>query len=181
MKKILFVIGSLRKNSFNRQLAKKAEELLGSRAEVKYLHYDTLPPINQDKEYPAPEEVAHVRAEVADADAVWIFTPEYNKSYPGHLKTMLDWLSRPVKPMDYETPTCIRGKLVAVSGAGGKAATSFCREKLTELLEFIGAKVLNEQTGVAVPPESWASDELVLSDADVENLKAEANALLNSL
>lgn len=181
MNKVLFIIGSLRKNSFNRQLAKKAEEILADRVEVKYLHYDTLPLINQDKEYPAHEEVARVRQEVADADALWIFTPEYNKSYPGHLKTLFDWLSRPVKPADFETPTCIRGKVVAISGAGGKAATSFCREKLTELLEFIGATVLSVQTGVAVPPQSWASDELVLSDTDINNLRTEADELVKSL
>lgn len=35
---------------------------------------------------------------------------------PGHLKNLLDWLSRPVKPMDYATPTCINGKRVAVPG-----------------------------------------------------------------
>lgn len=181
MKKILFVVGSLREKSFNRQLAKKAEGLLEGKAEVKYLDYEALPLVNQDKEYPAPAEVPRVREEVTAADALWIFTPEYNFSYPGHVKNLLDWLSRPVKPMDYGTPTCINGKRVAISGAGGKAATASCRQKLTELLEFIKADVLSEQTGVALQPACWANDELLLSDEDVKHLEAEAEALIKSL
>ena len=76
-------------------------------------------------------------------------------SYPGHLKNLLDWLSRPVKFMDYGTPTCINGKRVAISGAGGKAATADCRAKLTELLTFMKADVMEPQTGIALNVEAW--------------------------
>ena len=37
MKKILFIVGSLREGSFNRQLAREAEQMIGARAEVTYL------------------------------------------------------------------------------------------------------------------------------------------------
>ena len=37
MAKVLFIIGSMRNASFNRQLAKKAEKLIGERAYVSYL------------------------------------------------------------------------------------------------------------------------------------------------
>lgn len=138
MKKVLFIVGSLREKSFNRQLAKKAEALLEGRAEVKY-------------------------------------------RYPGHVKNLLDWLSRPVKLMDYATPTCINGKKVAISGAGGKAATANCRQKLTELLEFLKADVLPLQTGIALQPECWATDTLILTDEDQKNLAAEAESFLKAL
>ncbi len=39
MKKILFIIGSLRKKSFNRQVANVAKEIIGSSAEVSELDY----------------------------------------------------------------------------------------------------------------------------------------------
>ena len=99
-------------------------------------------------------------------------------SYPGHLKNLLDWMSRPVKPMDYGTPTCINGKRVAISGAGGKAATAHCRAKLTELLSFMKADVLTEQTGIAVPAEAWGTDILTLSDEQKVQLSAQADALI---
>lgn len=43
MKKILFIIGSLRKESFNRKLAEEAERLLQGRAIVEYLDYSDVP------------------------------------------------------------------------------------------------------------------------------------------
>ena len=76
MKKILFVIGSLRKESFNRKLAEEAERMLAGRAIVEYLDYSALPLMNQDIEFPAPEAVRKVREKVAEADAIWIFSPE---------------------------------------------------------------------------------------------------------
>ena len=178
MKKILFIIGSLRTKSFNRQLAMMAKEIIGNRAEVYELDYSDLPLLNQDMEQPEPAAVARIRRTVSEADALWIFTPEYNSSYPGHLKNLLDWLSRPVIPLDYGTPTCINSKRVAVSGAGGKAATANCRTKLTELLTFIKADVLAEQTGIAVPAESWGTDVLTLTDEQKAQLSAQADALI---
>ena len=178
MKKILFVIGSLRTKSFNRQLADMAKEIIGNRAEVSELDYRDLPLLNQDIEQPKPSAVARIRKAVDEADALWIFTPEYNFSYPGHLKNLLDWLSRPVKPMDYGTPTCINGKQIAISGAGGKAATANCRAKLTELLTFIKADVLAEQTGIAVPAEAWATDVLTLNDEQKAQLSKQVEAVV---
>ena len=178
MKKILFIIGSLRTKSFNRQLAMMAKEIIGNRAEVYELDYSDLPLLNQDIEQPEPAAVARIRRTVSEADALWIFTPEYNSSYPGHLKNLLDWLSRPVIPLDYGTPTCINGKRVAVSGAGGKAAAANCRAKLTELLTFIKADVLTEQTGFAVPAEAWGTDVLTLTDEQKVQLSEQADALI---
>lgn len=61
MKKILFIIGSLRKESFNRKLAEEAERMLDGRATVEYLDYSDLPMMNQDIEFPAPDKVSEVR------------------------------------------------------------------------------------------------------------------------
>ena len=178
MKKILFVIGSLRAKSFNRQMAHVAKEIIGEMAEVQELDYSDLPLLNQDVEQPEPVAVARIRKAVTEADGLWIFTPEYNMSYPGHLKNLLDWLSRPVKPMDYGTPTCINSKRVAISGAGGKAATADCRAKLTELLSFMKAEALKEQVGIAVPAEAWGTDVLVLTDEQKAQLKVLADRLI---
>ena len=179
MKKILFIIGSLRAKSFNRQLANEAMKIIGDRAEVSELNFNDLPRLNQDIENPEPMVVARIRKTVSEADAIWIFTPEYNLSYPGHLKNLFDWLSRPVIPMDYGTPTCINGKRVAISGAGGKDATASSRAKLTELLTFIKAEVLPEQIGIAVPIEAWGTDVLVLTDEQKAELKALAEKIIN--
>ena len=168
----------MRAKSFNRQVANEAKNIIGNRAEVSELDYSDLPLLNQDIEQPEPAAVARIRKIVSEADAIWIFTPEYNLSYPGHLKNLLDWLSRPVIPMDYGTPTCINGKRVAISGAGGKAATASSRAKLTELLTFIKAEVIPEQIGIAVPAEAWGTDVLILTDEQKAELKLLADKLI---
>ena len=134
--------------------------------------------LSQDIEQPELEVVARIRKEVSEADGLWIFTPEYNMSYPGHLKNLLDWLSRPVKFMDYGTPTCINGKRVAISGAGGKAATADCRAKLTELLTFMKAEVMEPQTGIALNVEAWTEGRMILSDEQKVALKNQVEAFL---
>ena len=101
MKKVLLIVGSLRKESFNLQLAKLAAEMLKDKVQVSILHYADLPFMNQDIEFPTPESVARVRQEVLAADGIWIFSPEYNYQIPGVLKNLLDWLSRPLVPNDW--------------------------------------------------------------------------------
>ncbi|HQE70101.1 MAG TPA: NADPH-dependent FMN reductase, partial [Atopobiaceae bacterium] len=88
MKKVLFVQGSLRKLSFNRQLQKEIVAALGDAVEIDELAYDDVAPINQDDEWPTPASVARVRADVQAADAIWIVSPQYNGSFPGHVKNL---------------------------------------------------------------------------------------------
>ena len=123
-------------------------------------------------------------AEVAESDALWIFSPEYNYSYPGHLKNLIDWLSRPLVAGDRQTPLAINGKKVALSGAGGAAGTAKCREKLTELLTlpFIRADVKTEpQTGIQLSKEAWTEGRMVLNEAQRESLKLQVAAFMKYL
>ena len=184
MKKILFIIGSLRKESFNKKLAKEVEEMLAGHATVEYLDYSDVPLINQDIEFPAPESVKRVRGKVEEADALWIFSPEYNYSYPGHLKNLIDWLSRPLVVGDRQTPLAINGKKVALSGAGGASATAKCREKLTALLTlpFIRAEVMaTPQTGIQLNMEAWTEGRMMLTEEQMTNLRLQVDAFLECI
>lgn len=73
MKKVLFIIGSLRKNSFSSQAAKIAEKFLGEKVEISHLNFENLPIFSQDLENQEIEAVASTRNTVAEADAVWVF------------------------------------------------------------------------------------------------------------
>ncbi|MBR4536803.1 MAG: NAD(P)H-dependent oxidoreductase [Bacteroidales bacterium] len=175
MKNIVFIVGSLRKQSFNRQLAALAEKMLSDQFNIKYLEFEDIPLMNQDLEASVPAPVARVRKEILAADGIWIFTPEYNFSYPGLLKNLLDWLSRPMDMSNFNNPSAVVGKKVTASGAGGANKTASCRAKLNELLEFIKMQVMTEsQTGIALGVEAWTKGEFNLTDEQIAQLKTQA-------
>ena len=181
MTKVLFIIGSNRQSSFNRQLAEVVEKMMDDQADISYLDYFDLPLMNQDLESPVPAAVDRVRKEIKEADGIWIFSPEYNGSYPGVLKNMLDWMSRPLIPGDYNSGTAIAGKVIAISGVGGKPATANMREKLKELLTFIRANPIEMSVGVSLTPEAWTTNQLSLNDETIMALKAQIEAFLEAL
>ena len=175
MKNIIFIIGSLRKQSFNRQLAKIAEHILADRFSITYLEFEDVPLMNQDLETSVPTAVSRVRQQILNADGIWIFTPEYNFSYPDLLKNLFDWLSRPMDISNFANPSAVLGKKITVSGAGGKNQTASCRAKLNELLEFIKMDVMKEpQTGIALGVEAWTKGEFHLTDEQMTQLKEQA-------
>ena len=181
-KKILFITGSIRQKSFNRQLAAKISSLIGDRAETSQLEYADIPYMNQDAEFPEPEAIARVRKAVSEADGVWICTPEYNAAVPGVLKNLLDWLSRPLVLNDPERRTAISGKKAAICGADGNNQTKDSRAALKSVLEFMSVEVIGDTgTGIALTPNEWASDELHLSDENTALLEKQIDLFLSNL
>ena len=177
-KNVLIVVGTLRKNGFNEQLAQRIEALLEGRANVSRLDYSALPLMNQDLEDPERPEVAAVREAVRQADGVWFVSPQYNASFPGHVKNLVDWLSRPLPGKGRDTAVA-GGMRATVAGAGGRTATAEMRAALDALLTFVGAQVMTEkETGIALSGESWTTGTLALSAEDEAALAAQADAFL---
>ena len=179
MKKILFISGSFRRGSFNRQLLEYASAMLSDSFECSFLDYSDIPFLNQDEEYPAPESVKRVRDVVAAADALWIGSPEYNHSYSAVLKNLIDWMSRPVISGDYSTAV-IRGKLAVLSSVAGSSGGSFSLKKLRELLEMLSCTVLEEETRIPLGAR-FGKELLELDDDEMFSLKRECGALREKL
>jgi len=140
--KILAIVGSLRKDSYNRQLALAAEEMLKDRVDFELLEYQDVPLMNEDIEFPPPEAVKRVREKVKTADGIWFFTPEYNHFFSGVLKNLIDWLSRPISD---EEPDVLSGKPAAISGASPAiTGTSLAQDHLVTLISFLNMDVMNE-------------------------------------
>src|SRR5690606_23971143 len=93
--RIAVLVGSLRKESINRQLARALEKLAGDRASFEYVQIGDLPLYNQDQDGDYPAEGKRLKEQVRRADAVLFVTPEYNRSVPGVLKNAIDLGSRP--------------------------------------------------------------------------------------
>lgn len=172
------LVGSRRKNSFNRQLAAKAEELLKARGQdVQTINWLDVPFFSQDDEFPTPEAVQKVREEVMDCDVIWIFSPEYNGQIPGGEKNLLDWLSRGLKPGAERSDTAAYGRKVILTTAGGRAAGFGVRKNLTLLCKAMGMTVISSE-GLALSPESWSSDDVMKTPGVDEMLERQIKTLL---
>jgi len=95
--KILVLVGSLRAQSVNRQLAELAADVAPEGVTlVTFDRLGELPFYNEDIDNDdVPEPVKALREVAGEADAALAVTPEYNGSIPGVLKNAIDWLSRP--------------------------------------------------------------------------------------
>ncbi|MFA5527619.1 MAG: NADPH-dependent FMN reductase [Peptostreptococcales bacterium] len=139
--KILAIVGSLRKESFNLQLALAAKEIIGEEADFEILEYQDVPLMNEDIEFPAPDSVKRVREKVKSADGIWFFTPEYNHFFSGVLKNLIDWLSRSISK---EESQVLAGKPAAISGISpGMGATLQSQDHLVTLISFLDMDVMN--------------------------------------
>jgi len=97
--KIVALVGSLRKGSFNMQLAKTVEKRYRHLFELEIADIGILPHYNEDDEKTPSEAVKQFKQQIAEADAVIISTPEFNWSVPGVLQNALDWTSRVDRPL----------------------------------------------------------------------------------
>ena len=176
--KIVGIVGSLRKESYNRQLASEAGRIIGTDAEFQLLDYSDVPLLNQDIEYPAPEAVSRVRGIVKSADGIWFFTPEYNHFFPGVLKNLIDWLSRPISDSE---PQVLGGKPAAISGiTPGTLGTAVAQDHLVTLISFLNMKVMNLPR-LTIPNASQQTDldgRLALTTS-ASYLERQAQAFIN--
>ena len=157
MVKLVFIVGSLRKGSFNEQLAKKVESLLPKHVDVSYLSVD-LPLMNQDLETPVLPEIQAIRDQVMAADALWIFTPAYNHAIPGSLKNALDWLSRSLDLSDCDEAYISGGRY-----NGGLYGVSLG----TNVMTIIYNPALFEAAGVETPSPDWTWSDFVATAREI--------------
>lgn len=96
-KKIAVFIGSLRKESFNRKMAKALITLAPESLKLEIVEIGGLSLYNQDydDEGKPPADWSDFRKLVKSFDGVLFVTPEYNRSVPGVLKNAIDVGSRP--------------------------------------------------------------------------------------
>jgi chromate reductase len=92
---IAIVVGSLRKDSFNRKLANAIVKLAPPEFSFKQVQISDLPPYNQDDDTNQADSVKRLKNEIKDAKGILFVTPEYNRSIPGVLKNAIDHASRP--------------------------------------------------------------------------------------
>ena len=147
-------VGSLRKGSFNRQVAHALAELAPAGLKLEIVEIGHLPHYNQDTDENPPAEFTAFRNRIKSADAVLFVTPEYNRSVPGVLKNALDIASRPYGQSAWN------GKPAAVVSASIGAIGGFgANHHLRQSLVFLNAPTMAQ-------PEAYIGNVGKLFDAN---------------
>lgn len=95
-KKISVLVGSLRKDSFNRKIANEVIKLASSNLELEILDIGQLEYYNEDIDQGnPPRQWKDFREKIKNSDGVLFFTPEYNRGLSAVLKNAIDVASRP--------------------------------------------------------------------------------------
>jgi chromate reductase len=93
--KVAVLVGSLRKGSYTRKVAKALIALVPDSLDCAFVEFGDLPLYSEDLDGDPPAAWTRFRNEIKACDAVLIATPEYNRSVPGGLKNAMDVGSRP--------------------------------------------------------------------------------------
>ena len=137
--RVAVFVGSLRKDSFNRKLARAVEKLAPTDFEFNHVRIDNLPLYNQDFDGDYPAEPARLKKDVEAADALLFVTPEYNRSVPGVLKNAIDIGSRPWGTNSFA------GKPAGVLGVSiGAIGTAFAQQHLRNVLAYLDVPTLGQ-------------------------------------
>jgi chromate reductase len=136
---IAVIVGSLRKESLNRQLAGAIAKLAPAGVEFKPLRIDDLPLYNQDDDANQAEPVKRLKTEIRAANGLLFVTPEYNRSVPGVLKNAIDHASRPYGDSAWA------GKPAGVIGVSvGAIGTALAQAHLRNTLAYLDMPTLGQ-------------------------------------
>lgn len=150
--KVGVIVGSLRKDSYNKKVAQALVENAPENLSFEFLEIGNLELYNQEYDEQSPESYTTFRNKVKSVDAVLFVTPEYNRSVPGVLKNAIDVASRPWGQSVWDSkPAAVVS--VTIGGIGAFGANHHLRQTLA----FLNMPVLSQ-------PEAYISNAMSLFD-----------------
>ena len=136
---IAVVVGSLRRDSFNRKLASALAKLAPSDFSFKQVQIDDLPLYNQDDDASPAESVKRLKREIKGAQGLLFVTAEYNRSIPGVLKNAIDHASRPYGQNAWaDKPAGVLGASIGAIG------TAVAQQHLRNVLAYLDVPTLGQ-------------------------------------
>ena len=136
---IAVIVGSLRKDSFNRKLAIALAAVAPADFSFEHVRIDDLPLYNQDDDAHPSDAVKRLKTHVSGSQGLLFVTPEYNRSIPGVLKNAIDHGSRPYGQSVWG------GKPAAVIGvSGGAIGTALAQQHLRNVLAYLDVPTLGQ-------------------------------------
>ena len=136
---IAVIVGSLRRDSFNRELATGLARLAPPDFTFNQLQIGDLPLYNQDDDANPEEPVKRLKADIKVSQGLLFVTPEYNRSIPGVLKNAIDHASRPYGKNAWA------GKPGGVLGVSvGAVGTAVAQQHLRNILAYLDVPTLGQ-------------------------------------
>jgi chromate reductase len=163
---IVVVVGSLRRDSFNRKLADAVVKLAPSEFSFNQLQIGDLPLYNQDDDGNPAEPVKRLKNQISAARGLLFVTPEYNRSIPGVLKNAIDHASRPYGQNAWA------GKPAGVLGASiGATGTAMAQQHLRNVLAYLDVPTLGQPEAFIQVREGLFDEAGNIGDASREFLQ----------
>ncbi|MBX3485725.1 NADPH-dependent FMN reductase [Phenylobacterium sp.] len=167
---VAVVVGSLRKDSVSRKLA-KAFAALTPDLRFEIVEIGDLPHFDQDLESDPPAQWVRFREQIAAADAVLFVTPEFNRSVPGALKNAIDVGSRPYGASVWN------GKPGAVISQSPGAIGGFgSNHHLRQSLVFLNVPLLSQEAYIGNSFSLFDDRGELVNEATTEFLRAYGQA-----
>lgn len=161
--RIAVLVGSLRRDSFNRKLASAVALLAPPEFTFQQLALDDLPLYNQDDDGNQAASVKRLKDDIKSANGLLFVTPEYNRSIPGVLKNAIDHASRPYGQSAWA------GKPAGVLGISvGAIGTALAQQHLRNILAYLDVPTMGQ-------PEAFlhAKDDFFDSDGKIGHASLE--------
>ncbi len=163
--KIAVVVGSLRRESFNRKLANAITKLAPAEFSFEPLDIAGLSLYNQDDDADQAASVVAMKTSIKASQGVLFVTAEYNRSIPGVLKNAIDHASRPYGQSAWN------GKPAGVLGVSvGAIGTAVAQQHLRNVLAYLNMPTLGQ-------PEAFIQAKEGLFD-DAGNIGSGSQAFL---
>lgn len=138
-KRIAVIVGSLRKESFNRKIANNLIKLAPQDLELEILEISQLEMYNQDLDENPLQSWVEFRKAIKSFDGVIFVTPEYNRSIPGVLKNAIDVGSRP-----YGQSAWDKKPAAVISVSPGATGAFGANHHLRQCLVFLNMPVMQQ-------------------------------------
>lgn len=106
--KLVGIVGSNAEQSYNRTLLQYIEKEFSDLFEIELIEIKDLPLFNQSEDETNSDAIQSINKKIMQADGVIIATPEHNRTIPPCLKSLLEWMSFKLHPLE-EKPVMIVG------------------------------------------------------------------------
>lgn len=133
--KFIGIVGTNDKNSYNRRLLKYMSKKFAQEAEIEVCDIDDIPLFNESDDQTECVSIQTLANKIIEADGVIFSCPEHNHSVTAILKSVIEWFSYKIHPLE--------GKpVMIVGGSSGAQGSSRAQLHLKQILDSPGVNCI---------------------------------------